>query len=441
MRLRIAGLIVLGCLPLLASAAERVGGVDFTRGTVAGVHPELERRTLKKGEPIYRADQVESAPRSFAILRFLDENKLSVRPNSRLRIVEYLGGAGPGSAHLVLGEGGIRGRVGKDSGVERVYNIEAGDIEVEVSDADFDLRTCNADCVEENRAIIAAEGGLPEGAVGRVALLRGKATARGGNAGERNLQLSSPLYQDEKIRTAAESHALLVFDDGGRISLAESSEMKLTRLTYRRGKPEVGEAALELVAGGMRVLSGNIGKTSPEKFRIDTPVATTGIRGTGFDLYCHSGCVHEAFQGERVKRPDGSWLPGLYVLVWSGAIVQENNAGSFTLAEPGVHYIANRDSRPVVLPEAPDFLVNMNAPRPDELGQFEDEAVGQEILDAVPPGQYTHVYSGTLLIKRKGWPDLRVDAGSTVYLSPDGKLVQATGAPAFMARDSGCPAP
>lgn len=67
-----------------------------------------------------------------------------------------------------------------------------------------------------------------------------------------------------------------------------------------------GKALYNLLRGGVRVLTGLIGKGSPEAFKLTTPVATLGIRGTDFTTIACSGDCNGAADGAYVKVDEGA---------------------------------------------------------------------------------------------------------------------------------------
>ena len=51
-------------------------------------------------------------------------------------------------------------------------------------------------------------------------------------------------------------------------------------------------ATLSLVEGGLRVITGAVAKAEPEKYKLETPVALMGVRGTEFAVVlCDDGTV------------------------------------------------------------------------------------------------------------------------------------------------------
>ena len=47
----------------------------------------------------------------------------------------------------------------------------------------------------------------------------------------------------------------------------------------------IDEATLSLVEGGLRVITGAMAKNNPENYKVKTPVALMGVRGTEFSIF------------------------------------------------------------------------------------------------------------------------------------------------------------
>lgn len=61
---------------------------------------------------------------------------------------------------------------------------------------------------------------------------------------------------------------------------------------------------VRLIKGGLRAITGAIGKAKPEAVRINTATATVGIRGTSFDArICDSDCAREERGGGAKPKP------------------------------------------------------------------------------------------------------------------------------------------
>lgn len=94
------------------------------------------------------------------------------------------------------------------------------------------------------------------------------------------VSIGDALVQNEVIQTAAASTASLRFVDRTSLRIGPSASVKLDRFTYN---PDASarDVALNLVRGGFRFTTG---QSDPRAFRINTPLATVGIRGTQLDV-------------------------------------------------------------------------------------------------------------------------------------------------------------
>jgi hypothetical protein len=90
------------------------------------------------------------------------------------------------------------------------------------------------------------------------------------------------------LKTGPNSGVTIRFDDGQMVALTSNSNLVIDEYRFNPHKPEEGGILTSLLRGGMRMVTGLIGKAKPESVKITTPVATIGIRGTDFQLFVES---------------------------------------------------------------------------------------------------------------------------------------------------------
>jgi len=115
-----------------------------------------------------------------------------------------------------------------------------------------------------------------------VDFVAGLVTAVASGHPERELAKDSDIHEGDRIDTSGNGRVQLRFTDGGLVSLMPLTTFSVDE--YRQaGQPE-GEASLVfgMLRGGMRTITGTIGKARPESYELKTPVATLGIRGTEY---------------------------------------------------------------------------------------------------------------------------------------------------------------
>ncbi len=138
-------------------------------------------------------------------------------------------------------------------------------------------------------ALVPASAALADQA-GTVLGIKGEVTATGAE-GDRVLLKSDAVFEGETVSTGANSYVIIDFIDGARATVRPNS--RITIESYRLGGSDNG-ALLDLVRGGLRAVTGEIAQRQPESYKVRTPVATLGVRGTEYYLrICEQDCAQE----------------------------------------------------------------------------------------------------------------------------------------------------
>ena len=128
--------------------------------------------------------------------------------------------------------------------------------------------------------ISAAFAGEAGAAAGRVDFAAGSVTVAGADGRERPLAKGAELDNGDTVRTA-QGRAQIRFTDGAYVSLQPNSEFSIKDYRYE-GRTDGSETGFfALAKGAMRTVTGFIGRINRNRYRITTPTATVGIRGTG----------------------------------------------------------------------------------------------------------------------------------------------------------------
>jgi len=96
----------------------------------------------------------------------------------------------------------------------------------------------------------------------------------------RTLELQDDVYHNEKITTKEESATQLVFLDETSVTMGPKSELVLDRFVFDPD-PSKSTFVMTATAGAFRFASG---KLPGKAYKIHTPAATLGVRGTKFDV-------------------------------------------------------------------------------------------------------------------------------------------------------------
>ena len=140
-----------------------------------------------------------------------------------------------------------------------------------------------APSVEAMGGVIASDAPPPvdpaETGVGKVALIRGKASATNRSGRRRNLVADSRLFLEEMIETGQNTRLEILLDDGTKIFHGDNSVVVLDKYLCNEAAPKDTGFAMRLVNGMCRVITGKIVEINPERFKVRTRMATMGIRG------------------------------------------------------------------------------------------------------------------------------------------------------------------
>jgi FecR protein len=118
---------------------------------------------------------------------------------------------------------------------------------------------------------------LPPEAIGKVEKVVGHVTLiHNGVAGP--LHVGDPVYKTDVVETAANSSCGIAFPDGTALDLVNNTRMALNEYNYEANSASNG-AIFSLVEGTFAFVAGQVAHTG-EGMKINTPVATMGIRGT-----------------------------------------------------------------------------------------------------------------------------------------------------------------
>lgn len=151
------------------------------------------------------------------------------------------------------------------------------------------------------------------------------------------------VYESQSISSAADGEVHLVTEDGGIIAVRPNTVFRVDE--YKADGGTADKIFMSLLKGTVRSITGWIGKFDNSAYRITTPTATIGVRGTD-----HETTVIEQGNGDE---------PGTYDNVNEGATVMKTPQGSAEVT-PGKFAFApkGRPISPFFLAERPHFLLD-----------------------------------------------------------------------------------
>jgi hypothetical protein len=136
----------------------------------------------------------------------------------------------------------------------------------------------------------------------------------------RAAQREAEFREGESIITGPGALAQLRMFDGALMSVRGDTEIKLERFSYAGEQDRNASFLMSVLKGGLRTITGVIGRQNRERYRITTATVTIGVRGTDFEI------VH-------VPQPIASReVPaGTYNRVYEGMTSIQNRAGAALL--------------------------------------------------------------------------------------------------------------
>ncbi|MCZ2439013.1 MAG: FecR domain-containing protein [Burkholderiales bacterium] len=144
--------------------------------------------------------------------------------------------------------------------------------------------TAAASVADDARVALAPAAMLPtsETAVGQVSLVIGDAQVLRRDGRSETLRRGAPIVVGDRVQTGSNGHVHVRFIDNGVVSVRPQSVLQVQSYHYDARNPAVNEVRLRLEQGATRSISGAATEVDKSRFRLNTPIAAIGVRGTDF---------------------------------------------------------------------------------------------------------------------------------------------------------------
>ncbi len=214
--------------------------------------------------------------------------------------------------------------------------------------------------------------------IGRVFVSKGASIAISDNGQQTTLAKGSEVFLNDTIITAEDSFLVVKMNDDTKLTLRPNTEITLDNFSQERGNEK---ATIGLIKGGLRTITGSIGKKRPDQFLLQTRGTTIGIRGTNFITrlceddntgnQCGNQCAIEEQQLSSYQRlatntnisdittevecePVEQISEGLYIGIFEGQINAATKKGNVDLPATGA--ARTQKDKTECLTEVPNFL-------------------------------------------------------------------------------------
>jgi hypothetical protein len=189
---------------------------------------------------------------------------------------------------------------------------------------------------------------------GTVTHLSGTLSAKRTDGTSKVLSVKSEVLQGDILTTEQNTYARVKFADGSEVVLRPNSQIVVAAFNYDSAQPASDSMVLNLLKGGLRALTGIIGKRNRDNVTYNTPTATIGIRGTHFGaLFCNNDCV--GIPTVSGKPPEN----GLHVDVAAGAVALTNPGGQQLLSAGQFGFVRAINVQPQIVPPEQGIRVTM----------------------------------------------------------------------------------
>lgn len=225
----------------------------------------------------------------------------------------------------------------------------------------------------------------------RVEFTSGDVRALAADGSSRVLARGAQVGSGDTIDTGS-GRAQMRFTDGSLVSLQPQTQFRIDEYAFA-GKPTEDRGFFSLIKGGLRTITGLVGKGNRSNYKLTTSVATIGIRGTEFSVV----------YGNSINVTTGD-----------GAVDVCNAGGCLTVSDGQSAYVADQSTRPVItevktdLPPPPSNSGNLTPPPGNDtflVSENRSEGGGLEVLDGYTGslqsgdgyyvfGQYVDQYGG-----------------------------------------------
>ena len=117
--------------------------------------------------------------------------------------------------------------------------------------------------------------------VGKVSLVLGKAYLKSGDK-QSLIHAGTLIKVNDQVITESNGHVHIQFVDQALVSVRPDSTLEIQRYDFNPQSPADSSIKLNLVEGVTRAISGDGAHAARDRFRLNTPIAAIGVRGTDF---------------------------------------------------------------------------------------------------------------------------------------------------------------
>jgi hypothetical protein len=227
-------------------------------------------------------------------------------------------------------------------------------------------------------------------AIGKVEFVVGGANAKAANGKQRPLSKGTDLETGDLIETGDNARVQIRFNDGAFVSLQPQTQFRIDDYRYNQKSDGEEKGFFSLFKGGLRTITGIIGRANKKNYQLSTPTATIGIRGTAYTVTQNGDALN--------------------VSVGKGQIFVSNDAGGLLLSSGQSAFISGPRNSPLIINDKPVLPPSQDTQKQNVPEEATDYAVGDVRNSTGSP----LVVSGTGLVSGPGYALAKSNGTTTV---------------------------
>ncbi len=140
--------------------------------------------------------------------------------------------------------------------------------------------------------------------VGETGIVLGRAYVHRADGSSARLRRGDEIRVLDRITTESNGHAHIHFIDDALVSVRPNSILEIERYDYDKNRPQDSAVKFELSEGVTRAISGDAASSARERFRLNTPIAAIGVRGTDFVVSADTATTRaKVYEGAIILAP------------------------------------------------------------------------------------------------------------------------------------------
>lgn len=170
----------------------------------------------------------------------------------------------------------------------------------------------------------------------------------------RLMQKGDAVSEGDTLSSAPAASAQIKMRDGGLVAMRSDTQLKIDSYKFNGQQDGSEQSFFSLFKGGFRAVTGLIGQLNKRSYRIATPSATIGIRGTD----------HETFVVEPGSTLVARTPAGTYNKVNMGETTLSNGSGTISILPNQMGFAGAGGQMPLLQPVNPQLFSVVSVPAP-----------------------------------------------------------------------------